>query len=204
MLHDYTKMMLRVDQVPEGVNLLEAFPRLKNYTEFIPEFPHLDKVIRYIVLCYDIGSPLQALDNLGQKKAEAAVAAGFPYKNEQFPIPVVDMMDGKVLEINLMIIRYCRMQQSRLYMLIVSGNEAFHEAAKNLIEGGDAIDALKDTKTKMEIFEKVKSSAASLDQMSRDFVSNDISINMQKTLYTVVYHSDEVKLKLTPEDYALI
>ncbi len=202
-MSDYSSLMIRIDQVPQGEDLLAAFPRLSRYEEFSYPMEHRDKVIRYVVLCYDMGSPLQNVDSLAQKKAMAAHQAGFLYQDESFEAPVIAMMDGKILPVNKMIIRYCRMQHSRLYSLIVSGNEAFHEASeKLLVASTDSDDVLKDMKTKMEIFDKAKANAISLDNMSRELLSGDNSALIQKTLYTIVDNNDSV-IPLTPEDFAL-
>lgn len=203
MTNDYSELTVRIDLVPQGEPILDKFRYLRRYKEFDPEMADIDKVIRYVVLCYDVKSPLQKLDNLGQKKATAAQEAGFPFEDGVFQPEIVAMMDNMVLEINKMIIRYCRIQQSRLYALIVSGNEAFHDATLNLLSNSEnSGDALKDVKTKMEIFDKAKANAIALDQMSREFLSNDTSLNMQKTLYTIIDNNDS-EIPLTPEDFAL-
>ncbi|HQW95443.1 MAG TPA: hypothetical protein PLU58_06555 [Saprospiraceae bacterium] len=202
MVTQYDDLMFRIDLIPQGEDLLKAFPRLSKYPEFNPEMTDIDMVIRYIVFCYDKGSPFHKFDNLGQKKAHAAIEAGFNYTDEKFEPHIEQMLNGEVLEVNKMIIRYCRMQSSRLYSLIVSGNEAFYDATSKLLDNAPSDDILKDTKTKMEIFDKAKANASSLDQMSRELLSGDNNKNIQKTLYVIV-DNEEVDVKLTPEDFAL-
>ena len=104
---------------------LEVFPRLAKYEEFNAKIAYRDKIIKYIILVYDPGSPLHRYDNLAQKKAVAATCAGFVHKKDVFEESVVKMMDCRIYPINLMIIRMCRIFGDKVYSLLVAGNEAF-------------------------------------------------------------------------------
>jgi len=203
--HGFDNLMVRVDMVASEQSIKKAFPILDRYEEFSLPVDDFDKVMRYIVYCYDMNSPFLRVESLTNRKAQAAKEAGFDYNHKKgFDENVVRMLDGKNVNVNRMIIRYCRMQQSRLYSLIVSGNEAFYEAISKLqSKSGNADDVLKDTVTKMQIFEKAKANARELDKMSIELLAGDDNARLNKTLYVIVENND-IPIPLTPEDFALI
>lgn len=181
---------------------LEVFPVLGRYDEFQIDIEHKDKIIKYIILVYDPGSPLRVVEPIPVRKANAAMLAGFKYKSEAFEQPVIDMMECKIIHINLMIIRFCRMFSERSYTLMVSGNEAFHDAIKQLMSPSSGDDAIVETEKKQKIFQQAKSTALDLDKMALNFLVGDTSKPLNKTLYTLV-DNENTKIKLSPEDFAI-
>jgi len=180
---------------------LEVFPRLSKYEEFHVELEHKEKVIKYILLAYDPGSPYYRLESIPQRKANAAVAAGFKMKSDAFDPKVVEMFECKITPINLMIIRFCRIFGDRTYTLMVAGNEAFSDAIIHLLTPSKGDDAIADTEKKQKIFDKARATANQLDDMATKFLVGDNTKPLVKTLYTLVEHDG--KIKLSPEDFAI-
>lgn len=198
--NDYKSMLFPFNLIGDK-DPLEAFPRLAKYPEFNAKIDQRDKVLKYIMLAYDPGSPFYRMDSIPQRKANAAVTAGFKMKSEQFDPEVVKMMDCKLPIINLMIIRFCRIFGDRTYTLMVAGSEAFNDAITHLLTPSTGEDAIAETEKKQKIFAQAKANAKHLDEMARGFLSGDDTKLLQKTLYTLVEHDG--KIKLTPEDFAI-
>lgn len=198
---DYKSMRFPFNLIGDA-DPLEVFPILSKYEEFNIPIEQKDKIIKYILLVYDPGSPLRVLEPIPVRKANAAMMAGFKYKSEKFEDAVLRMMECGVLEINRMIIRFCRLFGERSYTLMVSGNEAFHDAIGQLMLPSKGDDAIADTEKKQKIFQQAKSTAEALDKMAMNFLMGDNTKPLNKTLYTII-ESENSRIKLSPEDFAL-
>lgn len=187
---DFSKMMF---PVWGEIDVLETYPQLKGYPEFCAKVPEINRVLKYIFFTYDKDSPLQKIDNLSQKKKIAMKLAKIPDELCE------EILKGNK-EVNLMIIRYCRMQSSRTYSLLCIGNEAFFSSLAEILNYKSiSDDVLTDTKLKQQIFEKAKQNAEYLDEMGKQFLQGDSTPLVQKVLSNVM---DEEYIKLSPEDFS--
>ena len=78
---DFKDLMFNVYEVPKRNLVLNTFPELKKYPEFIADLGalkrHRNKVVRYVILCYDKNSPMHRTTDLIKRKVNSALIAGF-------------------------------------------------------------------------------------------------------------------------------
>ena len=66
-----------------------------------------DQILKYIIYAYDKESELRdEFPNIHQRKAQAALLAGFKLKKNRFPDTVEDMLLGRLKPVNIMIVKY--------------------------------------------------------------------------------------------------
>jgi len=202
-IEDFAYMMFGAIKVPLNRSILKAFPELLNLPEFAlnSDTLDMDKLIRYVMFCYDRKSPLQRLE-LGRRKIKSAELAGLPINShKEFSNVIQNVFNGQVREVNDMIIRFCRMQYPRKYTFLVSANEAFFNTMKELINYTPSDDdILKQTELKGKIFNQAKMMVRELDDMAAELFSSDKSEGLHERLFRSV---EKEALKLSPEDYAL-
>lgn len=208
--YDFSNMMYNVSELPSGSNILSVYPRLKQYSEFnkvgeASAKANLEKIFRYIVYFYDKNSPLKdSIENIIKRKIEAARLAGFVAKvvagkNVFSPI-AKQMLNCKNEAINKMIIRYCRMQGSRDFSLLVSGQEAFYNTLLQLIDPDD--ENAKETKDKQAVFSQAKKNSDQLKELEVELLNEDTNKYLTEDLYDYVEEEARKQLLLSPEDYA--
>ena len=208
--YDFSNMMYNVSELPSGSNILSVYPRLKQYSEFnkvgeASAKANLEKIFRYIVYFYDKNSPLKdSIENIIKRKIEAARLAGFVAKVEAgknvFSPIAKQMLNCKNESINKMIIRYCRMQGSRNFSLLVSGQEAFYNTLLQLIDPDD--ENAKETKDKQAVFSQAKKNSDQLKELEIELLNDDTNKYLTEDLYDYVEEEARKQLLLSPEDYA--
>lgn len=208
--YDFSNLMYNVYEMPIGSNILSLFPKLKQYSEFskIEEASakaNLEKIFRYIVYFYDKNSPLKDdIENVIKRKIEAARLAGFVAKKEAnknvFSPIAKQMLNCQNQSINKMIIRYCRLQGSRNFSLLVSGQEAFYNTLLQLIDPDD--ENAKETKDKQAVFSQAKKNSDQLRELEVELLSEDTNKYLTDDLYDYVEEEARKQLLLSPEDYA--
>lgn len=186
--------------------VFECFPVLKKYKEFSIPLVKLDinKVMKYIGYAYDKGSPLQKIEDIVKKKVTAALLAGFiPEESGVFKKEMDAVFKCQNLNVNLMIIRYCRLVRSRAFMVLSVGNETLYNSIKELMSytpSGD--DKLKEHQLKIKLLTEAKNLADDLDKTSVELLSGDNSHSLNNLLYAVSDMKEEEYIELSPEDFA--
>lgn len=183
----------------EVENMLESFPKLKSCKEFNVEIEDLDKIIKYVGFAYDKGSPLQKIENIVHRKVTAAQLAGFNTEDEY----IQDIMKCRNFTVNLMIVRYCRMLRSRLYMVIVAGNETLNDTIYQLLnyEKTNNKNVLENSETRLKLLSQAKETAMEMDELSQQLLSDDNPI-LNDVLYQISDMTEEEYINLTPEDFS--
>jgi len=180
--------------------VLDKFPLLSKYKEF--RLP--DKLLRYVIFCYDRGSPLHREDNMLAKKVQAAILAGFKRDGSgKFDQPVVDVFNCKDIEANKAIIRFCRLQHNREYSLFVAGNEAYHNTLIQLLSQADkGDDVLDQAKTKMELLKRATTTSRELDDLYLKIFAGDTTSELARTAEDIMDAEEINNALLSPEDLA--
>lgn len=95
-----------------------------------------DKVIRYIVLLYDKGSPLvRRFSNLDTRKREAATLAGF---NPEDPA-LKSYKEFQDQEFTDMVVEFLIYQNNYTWTMLVSNEQTFYEFQKTLLQESSMI-----------------------------------------------------------------
>lgn len=190
---NYTKMMCNIMLLPPKKNPLEEFDFFKKHKEFHAPLIQLNKtkVLKYICLVYDKGSPLHdAFKDLTRIKMIAAELAQFIKEENGF-------FNGKVEDIircdsttetgrrvNAMIIRYVTGMKSVLYQKWVLYSELHTRESLKLLNG----------ESKIDNFKKI---SEELEECESQLLSGDNHLHEDLTKY---YFEDKIELR--PEDIA--
>lgn len=214
----FSRLKFPVHEVPQGTDLVHKFSELAGHREF-SNYPHADRnnVIRYILYCYDLNSDLiKQFTDLKKRKEAAAELAGFKRseKDGKFDKEVYNMMEFKKKTITTtdedekeetevesnkiyaMVMCFLKIQQSRLWSMIVSTEQAFEEyqglimepvserGDKDTLTAAKTKDALMDSCDKMnqrieEYYNKLFGSNEDLIEVKRKAISPE---TIHKTL----------------------
>lgn len=174
---EFKKLQYNVYELSPDKSVIKSFPELSRYPEFSDSLLTVldrDKVIRYVILCYDKRSPLLGEKNLIKRKKLAVEIAGFEMqKDNNYDESVLSMMRNENKIVNRMIVRYVRNQADTRFALLVSGMETFYENIYQ-ITNNDKEDRAIDSKEKSELFKKSKEMSDQLEQLSDEIFNNDI------------------------------
>lgn len=185
---DYSNMMCNVMALPAGKDPLEEFDFLRKHDEFHVPLVQLNKkkVLRYICLVYDKGSPLHDIyTDLWRKKMAAAELALFMKEdNGRFNGKVEEMMRCENKYVNAMILRYVTGFHAAKYNRYVLFKEMEFRESENLLNG----------KTKIDEFNKI---SRELETCEEELLAGDNRLKEDLSRY---YFED--KLELRPEDIA--
>lgn len=161
----------------------------------------LDKTVRYILLMYDVNSPMRAYyPDLEQRKTAAADMAGFDWDTEsmeeifEFKIQQEESVVPNDDLLN-MIMEFLKYQNNWVWTMIVSNSEAFYEYNRRVmmpVEGTRDKDILQAINIKTQIMTSQDDIYQRLQRYYRDLSGGD----------TVLEESIKVRKRLRPEEIA--
>ena len=222
---DFSELMYPVHTVGESTNIMGKFKDLQklnsflNYDqiilptadekqadEILSEKYDKNKVIRYIVYCYDRSSPIlkRFSQDEGKRKSIAALYAGWEANEEGFMSPEVEnIFRCKVKHINTMIIDYIQQYHDPEFALMVVGYEAYYQKL-NLLLAQDLEsnrDVFLQEETKGKLFVSAQKMAADLDGLAQKILTDENKL-LKTDLYCLIDEATKNKLKITPERLA--
>lgn len=177
--NDFKRLQYNVFELPDSKKVLDEWPELGRYPEFTSkELKGIsrDKIMRYIIFCYDKRSPLIAQKNLSLRKKLAADLAGFE-KNDKdiFTDSVQAVLKNENKIVVRMIIRYVRIQSDMRYSLLVSGMETYYENILRITNSGKDDDVL-DSTEKSKLFAESKKMSDELERISDELFNQDTEL----------------------------
>lgn len=200
---DFKDLQYKIHGLPAKESVLKKFPELQRFPEFtqnkLTAGLDKDKVIRYIIYCYDKRCPFLSEKNLTKRKALCALEAGFELTaKEVFPTAVQTMLEGKNEQINRMVIRFVRNQRDMKYALLVSGTETYYDNIAKIaaIEKDSDVN---DSSQKSILFDKTSKLSEQLETLADEIFNGDKSL-----IYTLDEIAEEElgKIKSYPEWFA--
>lgn len=156
-----------------------------------------DKMMRYVLLMYDVNSPLrQHYPELGKRKEFAASIAGYDLMKDN----VVSLFDFKINdepheELLDMIMSYLKYQNNWVWSMIVSNEQAFYEYNRRVmmpVEGNRDKDILQAINIKTQIMTSQDEIYQRLQKYYRDLSGGDGTLEEAIT----------IKKRLRPEEIA--
>lgn len=135
-------------------------------SEPIKPFGNLNKdmVLRYILVLYDKNTPLLLIDNLAQRKTKAAEIAGFEFtKKDKWPIAVLKLFRGDLLDANRAILYFCRTQNSAKWGLYVTLTIKHHSDQEMIVNKDKDAPSSKELIADAETIDRLKSELINLD-----------------------------------------
>jgi hypothetical protein len=190
---DYRSMLFNVSILQKFDDPLVVWPELNRIDEFrnseTGQYLPKDKVIRYIFLCYDRGSPV-VINNkdLIKRKYEAALLSGFELIDKKFQRQVEDVIKCQDPLVNEMICAFVRLFGDDDFAYITSLKDALYAILPS-VQMGDIKDIDKVQKLKKEI-----------DTVTDKILVRDNTNSLYLDLYKYI---EREKLGLRPEDMAL-
>ena len=157
--------------------VLEKYPKLKSVLK-----DGDDRVIRYILLMYDINSPLRHhYPELYKRKEHAADLAGYNLDKEDvtglfdFRIKTDDGYEPDEELVNLTM-KYLKYQNNMVWLMIVSNEQAFYEYNKRVmlpVDGARDKDILQAVEIKTKIMQSMDDIYSRLQKYGRDLSGGD-------------------------------
>jgi hypothetical protein len=195
-LFDFGKLFLPIHK--EDGDYKSKFPLLTKYVEFNAELPKgvgFDTLIKYIVLAFDINSPVRyTYNDMYEQRVKAAQIAGFEVnKNGKFPKAVEEMLLCENPDVNRMIIRYVAMMNNEDYATFVAFSEALRKQQEKILAGD-----VDQEKTK-EMIANINTLKSSIKDLKEQLIGD--SDDLQRTLYEFV---ESNVLGIFPEEVAKV
>jgi hypothetical protein len=164
------------------------------YEEFNFTFTNLTekrKVVSYVILLYDLHSPLRVdIHDLFERKRAAAKLSGFKVgSGGYFDKKAEDVMIGENHDINQAIIKYIALFSNPDLTMLISFLDMFWKANRDALKGNP-------TATKIKNIEALNKTIKRLDKA---IFAGDEPIGLRKSLYE---HAEEMRIALRPEDVA--
>ena len=126
---NFSKLLINVHDIEEGVDLMEAFPKLNLYADFVGyNKKDRNKIIRYVMYAFDVNSPLMELSILRDRTDHALNLAGIDTKKRREEIH--GRSDGFV---NALIRTFvAKIQGNRKFELYMSMEAALQDLLENI------------------------------------------------------------------------
>jgi hypothetical protein len=204
---DFDDMMFNVMKSSTSA-VLTQFPALAEYEEFTANLGGMARyrsnIIRYIVLMYDRNSPFMQMEDIHEKKIKCALLAKFKAEKKNNGIhkhfdPAVDkMIKGYNETVNRMVIRYCRMQGSTRFTMIMASRDTFYDLAYRVLKR-KADDDGKEGSEKVKLISSMNKSIDEIDEMAVNLFQGDYSSKLIEDLYVVIEEGDIKSIRITPE-----
>lgn len=188
---EYQKLLFNVENIDEKTILITKFPLIKLYPELKELQPN---IFKFIVLLFDMNTPLNAIDSYNKRVLEGALLSGFPIKTENsFEKEYQKIIEFKDPIVNKAIVRYCRIQKDVDYSELKIYEMAFHLELGNLMVDDDATKRAK-------IIENINSLKTQIKELQSIFFNRNNNTALEFDLMDIV-ENDELELR--PEDIAL-
>jgi hypothetical protein len=165
----FAKLKFPIHEVPHGTDLLHKFSQLNSIQEF-REYGNGDrnKVIRYIIYCYDLASDfIEKFPNLKERKEACLIESGIERnKKDEFDNRCIQIMDLSDEAVRDMINGYLRFINNRTWMMLVSTEEMFSEYQKLIMKpiSTNSEDKEKDILSAADIKKKLREECNIMDE----------------------------------------
>ena len=181
-----------VFSLPKGKDIVQTFPNLLSVEGFsdLSKKDFFDKKVRFIMLMYDKASPaIRMFQNVDQRKNECANIAGFDLE-----------ADANVLEgifnftdthFTTAVVGFLKLQNSRIWSMIVSNEQTFYEYQKALLSEVTQINGDRDKLNAILVKSKLMEDSDTISKRLEDY-------------YRIMFGDDSLvefmSEKFTPED----
>lgn len=214
---DFDNMLYAVHKVPDGEAVYPKFPgmhALPSFTKYRSNTLEKNKVIKYVVFCYDRQSPIFEkfkTDDVKRKTISASYA-GFVHDPETglFAPEVDNMLRCGNKDVNLMIIDYVRQYNDPEYSVLVAGYELLYQKLNSLsaavikqvvTDDSDLSDQLKNEKLKGDLYNQAETLSQRLSELSNKITTDNNKL-LNENLYSMIDQSIKNKLNISPESMA--
>lgn len=193
---DFEGLMFNVYNHPLGTDLLKVFPILGSLSVFKKQIAGIDQqtAIRYVVYAFDKGSPVQALDDIMERRVIALELAGVERpENGEYEEEIDMMLRSLVPEINNMTIQYCILNSENDYAIYVAYQETLRRQLADMLSSEK-----KETEIKT-LIGNINSLNANLDKLSKNIFTNNIDPFLTRSL---IQFGTAKRYELSPEHFS--
>ena len=208
---DYKLMRFNPMGADKSKTLLENFPdlaRFKSFSSFSGIYgKEADKVVKYLILCYDPNSPaVRQIPDIFKRKAWCGYTAGFDSDKETtvFTERYYKIMNCEVEAVNLAILDFCSIFGSLTYTSLVAGTEAIFRKQRTMSEIvlDDKKTVLDLEKTRGELWKQIQVMQKDLQALELQYLT-ERNTYLVADLYRLVNEEVYKRLSLTPERRAM-
>lgn len=201
---DFKNLTFKIHQHSKDTEILRLYPIFSRYDAFLcdPGWNlNINWIIRYIIYCFDLHSPLLSIDDMFERRIRSAELAGFiPLSEGKFSQPVNAFLLSQNRIINSMIIQYCVMVAGEEYATFITYQDALQSNLDKLMN----LSLNKDDdekETQSTIISNIDKLRASIKKIRDEiFVFKD-----DRWLESDLYAFTQMRrLRITPEDYAVL
>lgn len=194
------KTLLDPNLLDTGSEILKVFPQLSKYPEFSTDnMYHVKKryneakILKWIILCYDIKSDFREVTNVYKRKIDSALSAGFEKGPDGYIYPsYIRAINGDDQVVNKWIIRYCRIQHSAKFSKLCVYEDELYRDLQGLKD-------LTEPNARRIAIQNINNLESEVGVLQREFLAGDETKNIVDELYN---HVEIEQLELTPEDIA--
>jgi hypothetical protein len=150
---DFSKLIFPVHNMPDNIDPVKQFDRLKKWPELNLTGPILkrNKIFRWIVYVYDKESPFRIkVGDITKRKLEVAKYVKLIDDFKSISDDVKEIVTGENKEINKAIVAYIRLHRNSKYALVVGLDNKFYEDLLKIHNGGTPKDSISDTQRELE------------------------------------------------------
>lgn len=171
-----------------------AIKLAEKYEEFDFSFTNLTdkrKIVAYILLMYDLHSPLRVdIHDLYERKRVAVQLGGFKAGDGgYFDKKVEGAILGEDPKVNDAIIRYLTCFSNPDYTMLISFLDMYHKANRDALKGNPSASKIKN----------IESLNKTIKRLDKAIFMGDEPIGLRKSLYE---HAEEMRISLRPENVA--
>ena len=201
---DFSTLTYNVMKYKSDVNLLNMFPTLNAIESFRQCTGDRNRIIRYIVLCYDKGSPIlnRFMRDDIKRKTLAAQYAGWTSDSEGlFDQEVDGIMKCMNHDTNAMIIDFLKTFNDPSWALLMTGMESYYQKLKQIITadfGENRRDVFQVEETKGKLFKQAQEMSKALDDAATKLLSDENPF-LKRDLYCTIDQEAKNRLNITPE-----
>lgn len=182
--------------------VFDVYPHLRKYPELNPKKVKIkrmsfDKILRYVMIYYSNNVLRYTIPEVPRRKREAAILAGFEISKVtgRFGPDVESMLLCENPIINQMIVRFLRRSENKKFLQLCVFEEARALQMNKLVNGMQG----KGSETTKYIIENVKTLSADIEELEKDLLNEDDSIDLLEMMYDEVDYNN---LGISPEEIA--
>jgi len=208
---DYKFMRFNPMGMDKTKPIVDNFPDLKRFKSIMNinsvYGKESEKVIKYLLLCYDPNSPaVTQIPDIYKRKAWCGYAANFETDKETtvFTEKWYRIMNCQVESVNKAIIDFCSLFGSVTYMSLVTGYEALYRKQRTMSEevSDDRKTVLESEKTRGELWKQIQALNKDLQALELQYLT-ERNTYLVADLYRLINEEVYKRLSLTPERRAM-
>lgn len=187
---EFSKMMYRVESIPDTDSLFKRFKELEAYGTFGLELPigvNRVKVFRFVALLYDKHSPYLMIKDLGVRRINVADFVGFKKDKKGFIGAYLDILLWRNENVNKMALEYCRIQKSVNYTKIRMREDWLYQSYREVAGYTNPLDRSRAYKQLTDMEEDLEASI-------NEFLNEDNNIVLVKLLLESI-EKDRISIK---------